>query len=125
MKKSKFVRTSTKWIETYNMNARHEILTVLGNDLTLEAAEIHKETIWDEEDTPKPGDVLLKGHTINELDKFLEELNFDYDSGYGGQELYGTLWFTDGTWAERGEYDGSEWWERRSRPEIPIELVTV
>ena len=38
---------------------------------------------------------------------FLNDLNFEYDSGYGGQELYGTVWFKDNTWAGRGEYDGS------------------
>lgn len=38
-------------------------------------------------------------------------LDFDYDSGYGGQELFGHIWYADGTWSNRGEYDGSEWWE--------------
>ena len=52
-------------------------------------------------------------------DAFLASLNFDYDNGYGCQELYGFIWFSDGTWAERGEYDGSEWWNRRKRPEMP------
>jgi hypothetical protein len=26
-------------------------------------------------------------------------------------------------WAERGEYDGSEWWEIREYPEIPNDLL--
>jgi len=43
----------------------------------------------------------------------------EYDSSYGMQMLYGTIWFTDGTWAEREEYDGSEWWVHRARPEAP------
>ena len=46
-------------------------------------------------------------------------LNFSYDNGYGWQYLYGTIWYEDGTWSERGEYDGSEWWEHRQCPEIP------
>jgi len=49
---------------------------------------------------------------------FLASLDFIYDAGYGGQELYGTIWYTDGTWSERGEYDGSEWWEYKKCPEI-------
>jgi len=49
----------------------------------------------------------------------LQVLDFRYDGGYGGQELFGTVWLKDGTWMERGEYDGSEWWEHRTRPEIP------
>ena len=48
---------------------------------------------------------------------FLETLSsIDYDNGYGGQELFGTIVFKDGTWLERGEYDGSEWWEHRKLP---------
>ena len=43
--------------------------------------------------------------------KFLETLDsINYDNGYGGQELFGNIVFKDGTWLERGEYDGSEWW---------------
>jgi hypothetical protein len=44
---------------------------------------------------------------------------WEYNPGFGSQELYGTLWFTDGTWADRREYDGSEWWEGHSRPPLP------
>lgn len=46
-------------------------------------------------------------------------LDFTYDSGYGGQRLFGCIWYTDGSWSARGEYDGSEWWEHRVRPPIP------
>ncbi len=48
---------------------------------------------------------------------FLEDLaSINYNNGYGGQELFGTIVFKDGTWLERGEYDGSEWWEHRKLP---------
>lgn len=43
-------------------------------------------------------------------------IDFNYDSGYGGQELYGCIVFEDGSWLERGEYDGSEWWGYKSTP---------
>jgi hypothetical protein len=46
-------------------------------------------------------------------------LDFEYDAGFGSQELFGTIWYADGTWSERAEYDGSEWWRRVSRPQIP------
>lgn len=52
------------------------------------------------------------------LPEVLPLLDFEYDSGYGGQELFGTVWYTDGTWSERGEYDGSEWWEHKKCPDI-------
>ena len=53
------------------------------------------------------------------FDEVVPLLDFEYDSGYGGQELYGNIWYTDGTWSERGEYDGSEWWEHKICPPIP------
>lgn len=68
---------------------------------------------------------LKEDFSEKDLDKFKSELNFKYDGGYGTQNLYGTLWFTDGSHANRGEYDGSEWWERHVTPEIPKELKSI
>jgi len=56
--------------------------------------------------------------------QFMNALDFKYESSHGGQQLYGTIWFTDGTWATRGEYDGSEWWERHRLPTIPLSLTS-
>jgi hypothetical protein len=42
-----------------------------------------------------------------------------YDSGYGGQELFGIIWLKGKDWLEREEYDGSEWWTYKTRPTIP------
>jgi len=53
------------------------------------------------------------------LDKVTPLLNFDYDDGFGTQYLEGTIWYSDGTWSDRCEYDGSEWWSYRSCPPIP------
>ena len=55
--------------------------------------------------------------------EFLDKLDFEYDAGYGFQHIYGTIWFENGTWAEREEYDGSEWWSIYRYPEIPKELL--
>lgn len=52
-----------------------------------------------------------KGTLGKDVNFFLNKLDFTYDSGYGGQELYGQILFKDGTVAIRHEYDGSEWWE--------------
>lgn len=68
---------------------------------------------------------LRKDYSEQDFNDFLDKLNFDYDAGYGGQELFGTIWYEDGTWSERGEYDGSEWWEYRKTPEIPAHLIEV
>jgi len=45
--------------------------------------------------------------------------NIKYDSGFGGQEIAPDLVivFKDGTWLERHEYDGSEWWEYKETPQ--------
>lgn len=60
---------------------------------------------------------LRSNRTEQDERKFLEILaSIDYDNGYGSQELFGTIVFKDGTWLERGEYDGSEWWEHHKLP---------
>lgn len=55
------------------------------------------------------------------LDEVLEHLDFGYYSGCGSQELFGTIWYTDGTWSERDGYYGSEWWAHYEVPELPDE----
>lgn len=66
---------------------------------------------------------LKVGYTDADFNTFLDALDFSYDSGYGTQELYGNIWFEDDTWSERGEYDGSEWWEYHCMPKIPADLT--
>lgn len=55
--------------------------------------------------------VLKDGYTQEELEEFLLQLDTEYYSGFGGQDLYGYVMFNDESWLERHEYDGSEWWE--------------
>lgn len=44
-----------------------------------------------------------------------------YDNGFGGQEVAKDLIVVlkDGSWLERYEYDGSEWWELKVAPRKP------
>lgn len=63
--------------------------------------------------------LLRVGHSEKDLEDFLNGLDFVYDNGYGGQELFGLVWLEGGAWLERGEYDGSEWWEFKRTPTIP------
>lgn len=74
---------------------------------------------YDVDDIATVGDFL----TFDEYDvqEFLDCLKgIVYDNGYGcvyfrrGIKLI----MTDGTWIEREEYDGSEWWTHRSVPAI-------
>ena len=66
--------------------------------------------------------ILKIDYSIEDFKNFLDKIDFEYDNGYGNQELYGTIWYEDGTWSSRGEYDGSEWWKYNSIPEIPVQL---
>lgn len=65
---------------------------------------------------------LKSGYTKEEYESFLDSLDFWYDSGFGTMYVFGTIWFQDGTWAVRKEYDGSESWDHRILPEIPEHL---
>ena len=56
------------------------------------------------------------------LNPSLPLLDFDYDSGFGTQELFGFIWYADGTWSYRSEYDGAEGWEHQERPDESVEI---
>lgn len=98
------------------MNAKQEllgivnskVLTILKIDVTLEQIEYD-----------------LSSNEYNSIDKHitaLDDLDFDYDSGYGIQELFGVVYCKDSkdnpVWLTRGSYDGSEWWNINTIPEF-------
>lgn len=107
-------------------NALKELLPcVAGKTIKAAIINYHPSTLWDSnknDEKPHPGkELFLKvGHTPEELEQFLKDMDFMYDAGYGGQELHGTIWFEGKDfWLTRGEYDGSEWWDFNYMPEIP------
>jgi len=52
---------------------------------------------------------------------FKKLADIDYDPGYGGNEIRLSLKVVgQDWWLERGEYDGSEWWEFKTLPKKPI-----
>ena len=55
--------------------------------------------------------ILPPNYTKEDLDKFINNIDFDYDDGFGGQEVFGKIMLVTDSWLERNEYDGSEWWE--------------
>ena len=89
------------------VNAKEELLLLLKsrglNVSNIEAYNVHFKC------------ESLKGTDPEELLSFL---NKEYDSGFGCQELEGTVLLNNGTWLERGEYDGSEWWDYMVRPTV-------
>lgn len=90
------------------INAKKELLEHIGNS----KVEFVKITVkrWNKEPLQVEGT----------LEEVLPKLNFKYDDGYGSQELFGYIWYADGTWSDRGEYDGSEWWQHHSCPSRDI-----
>jgi len=107
-------------------NAKKELLGMLERvGGVIKCATIRRgQHYWHDEETQNMLDKNLKeGYTPAEYEEFLDRLDFEYDSGYGGQELFGTVWLIEeGAWLERGEYDGSEWWEYRKCPQILDDL---
>lgn len=67
--------------------------------------------------------ILKENWSNDDWLNFLEALRFNYDDGYGSQHLFGAVWFKGGSWLERREYDGLEWWEYQATPTIPTELM--
>jgi len=58
--------------------------------------------------------------------QFEEMANFEYDAGFGGAEIRDDILvvFSDGSYLERAEYDGSEWW-RITIPFVMPETTTL
>ena len=100
------------------MNAKEEYIRHVTNKPAVKCAKIQIDN-WEEQyNCPT---FYLK--TNGNLKEFLDNINVNYDNGYGGQNLYGFIWYEDGSWSKRGEYDGSEWWEHMTLPIIPKECL--
>lgn len=101
------------------MNAREEFLKEVMDKVVMCAELTFGDKHYDDDIKTYQ---LKVGYDETAYDEFLRLLNFDYCNGYGGQELFGYIWYTDGAWSERSEYDGSEWWSYKSCPDVPEEL---
>tara|TARA_R100000908_G_C3670931_1_gene93854 strand:+ start:174 stop:599 length:426 start_codon:yes stop_codon:yes gene_type:complete len=139
-----------KSTEVYEMNnecnAKDELLRILGETsglrpdflikcatITIKANNVRALQTFGQYEDPNPVVANLKVNKFKErrynyqssnaIDEFLDKLNVVYDCGYGGQELFGTVWLHDGTWLSREEYDGSEGWIHQKSPEIPEDLL--
>ena len=67
-------------------------------------------------------DVEWVGNTDKYMmwDDFEKEANFEYDDGFGGEEINTSLLVVGKNfWLERHEYDGHEWWEYKEQPKKP------
>jgi hypothetical protein len=102
------------------MNAKKEFLRHIKDRKVLCAIISYNDCMYEHRSKRL---VLPVSYTQEQYDEFVNSLDFEYDDGYGGQELFGTIWYKDGTWSDRGEYEGSEWWNYQSCPDIPQELL--
>jgi len=105
-------------VKTIKMNAKQEFLNEIRNKSKVLCSIITYYKKGKEEDYH-----LTTGWTDEDLEIFLKSIDFEYDDGYGTQLLYGNIWYDDGTWSERVEYDGSENWLHKKVPEIPKFLI--
>ncbi|HAY89148.1 MAG TPA: hypothetical protein DCY51_06890 [Bacteroidetes bacterium] len=113
-----------------NKELQRRLLEIYGNNFVSEilAAEI----IYGDKDYDEDNDefeskhinlpVVSEPYSLEQVHYFLDSLDFEYPNGYGLQYLYGTVWMKDGSWLERKEYDGSEWWVCKKTPKIPEHL---
>jgi hypothetical protein len=101
------------------MNAKEELLETLKLDKKLDSVKCAYIYKFDSDDEKAHEVVLKEGYSTEDFERFLAALDFTYSHGYGTQELFGNVWFNDGTWLSRAEYDGSEWWNLMVCPEIP------
>ena len=97
------------------MNAKNEFLNIIQGYKVIAAKISFGDDRWDEEHKSFK---LKPLYTKNEYDELLKFLNREYDNGYGGQNLFGIIYCEDSIWMERGEYDGSEWWNINKYPDL-------
>lgn len=95
------------------MNARKEFLDeIKGRKLV--CAKIGIDVDWPDN---KKWFVLKNKYNDKDFDDFCSQIDIEYDAGYGSQELFGMILFDD-SYSDRGEYDGSEWWENHKMPTV-------
>jgi hypothetical protein len=72
--------------------------------------------------------VTIRFKVGHSFEAFLKELDFEYEPAEcQTMMIQGTIWFTDGTWAERDGYEEygdlmGEGWTLKSVPKIPEDL---
>jgi len=104
------------------MNAKKELLSALVPGAKIKCATVRWEPYWIAEEQKILAELKVGHSRHRDLGGFFDKLDFNYDNGFGSQEIYGVVWLTDGTWLSRGEYDGSEWWIYNICPAIPENL---
>ena len=67
---------------------------------------------------------LPANYAKKEFDAFLEALDFKYDGIYNSDAIMGTIWFVDGSWADREpDENWIFYWSVKKRPQVPDYLL--
>jgi len=65
-------------------------------------------------------------HVFMSWGSFKKWADVDYDNSFGGEVINPDLLVVgEDWWLERHEYDGSEWWEYKEKPEKPLHKQTL
>ena len=106
------------------INAKEELIKHIEEySLKLKCASITHEKSHRSRDISHGLIELNVNHTTDDSDKFFEKLDFSYDNGFGLLELCGTLWYEDGSYSIRHEYECEESWVYCICPDIPEHLL--
>ena len=114
-----------KDIKNYNLNTLDVKCAVIGlsfdspNENSADYILSNPKKVWIDEPMFDRIVKLPESWNTDEWVAFLEGLHFHYDDGFGSQHLFGVVWFKDGSWLERDEYDGSEKWVLKRTPDVP------
>jgi len=109
-------------------NAKMEFLAhILNTTSKVKAAVISN---YEDFDYHKAKTAILKvDHSVEDFKNFLDKIDYYYNRNninYGFQEIYGAIWYEDGTWSRRevccNEGIKSECWRYNFVPEIPNQL---
>ena len=76
----------------------------------------------------KETDVIWVGNYTHKTtwENFKKIADVYYEEGYGSAKVAQDLLIVgDNWWLERGEYDGSEWWEFKQPPKEPNEIIEL
>jgi hypothetical protein len=102
------------------INAKEELLRLVKQyNLEIIAASItFGYNYYDDAEEALNSFKLKPLYSKSDFEDFLKFMDRKYDSGYGGQKLFGTVYCENGIWMSRGEHDGSEWWEVNQYPDM-------
>lgn len=85
-----------------------------------------KKVLSDNGKTPKDVRWVGTRHIAATWGNFAQVANVEYSAGFGAPQVAQDLIIVgDGWWMERHEYDGSEWWEFKEMPDMPLAEVVV